>query len=98
MKIFVVLCLVTVALARPHHRQNVNSWTKVGRSYVKVFDDAIDWFKAHATCENQVYGSVHIDDEKVDAAVGHLAYDKTEEMHQFLVAAVGEDPATRKLY
>ena len=96
MKIFVVLCLVTVALARKlHHRQNVNSWTQIGRSYFKVFDDVADWHTAQSNCENLVYGSIYINDEKVKAVVGHLAYDKNEEIHQFLTSAM-EDTATRK--
>ena len=96
MKIFVVLCLVTVALARKlHYRQNVNSWTQIGRSYFKVFDDVADWHTAQSNCENLVSGSVYINDEKVNAVVGHLAYDKNEEIHQFLTSAM-EDSATRK--
>jgi len=84
--------MVTLAFARRlHYRQNVNIWTKIGHSYFKVFDFPTDWQTAKSNCEN-VDGTVKINDEKVDAAVSHLAYDKTDELHDFLMAALEDNP------
>ena len=95
MRIFVVLCMVTLAFARKlPHRQNVKIWTKIGHSYFKVFSFPTDWQNAKLDCEN-VHGTVKINDEKVDAAVSHLAYDNTEEIHDFLMAALEENSKSK---
>jgi len=91
MKIFVVLCMVTVGLAtRLHHRENLDTWTKIGDSYFKVFDGPSDWDTAQSNCED-VSGSINIGDEIVKRATGHLAYDKNDEIHAFLKAEFEED-------
>ena len=91
MKIFVVLCMVTVGLAtRLHHRENLDTWTKIGDSYFKVFDGPSDWDTAQSNCED-VSGSINIGDEIVKRATGHLAYDKNCKIHAFLKAQFEED-------
>merc|ERR1711931_315441 len=57
MKIVVVLLVVSLAAARhPHHRQDAawTSWTKIGKSYFKVFGTLAetDWDTAENDCES----------------------------------------------
>ena len=85
MKLVVVLCMVASALARSHHhhRQKQDAWTKIGRSYFHVSDDSAIWEDAKSACEG-FSGEVTVAGSVVGQAVGHLAFDKSEKIHQFL--------------
>merc|ERR1711931_603667 len=93
MNIVVVLLVVSLAAARhPHHRQDAawTSWTKIGKSYFKVFGTLAetDWDTAENDCESfSREDSVEFAGESV-IGDGHLAYDTNDEIHRFLTAAM----------
>ena len=98
MKLVVVLCMVAAALARSHHhhRQKQDTWTKIGQSYFRVIEEQVNWEAAKLNCE-RFSGQFMIAGSIVGETVGHLAYDTSDEIHQFLKTAHEEGQSKSKL-
>jgi len=93
MKLVILLSVISVAVCGRVRRGENCPYTLVGQSYMKVFDDKVDWETAKSNCEAKVLQLRGADGELHDVA-GHLTHDQTEEAHEFLKSQSGtKDPA-----
>ena len=82
LKLILPLSAATLVVGQP---LQLDGWTNVGNSFIKVFTDHRSWDAASAKCRSET-ADFQIDGVTVGTGSGHLVYEKTEEIYEFMTS------------